>query len=239
METNTTLGEIVANNYKAAAVFEKFGLDFCCMGNQSLEEACKAGKIDPKEVHAALRILEQESGDQTNFNHWPLDLLADYIYNRHHKYIEEKTPIIKGYLDKICTVHGKRHPELLEIKKIFDETSGELAKHMKKEELILFPYIKRMVNAKNDGTRVKSPLFDTVLSPIQIMKTDHLDEGEQLRKMSALSNNYTPPPDACSTYTVAYHLLHEYEKDIHVHIHLENNILFTKSLLLEDELSKL
>jgi regulator of cell morphogenesis and NO signaling len=239
METKKTLGEIVANNYKAASVFEKFGLDFCCMGNQSLEDACNAGNVNLAEVNAALRNLAQESSDQTNFNQWPLDLLADYIYNRHHKYIEEKTPVIKGYLDKICTVHGQRHPELFEIRKIFDETSGELAVHLKKEELTLFPYIKRMVKAKEEGTRVKSPLFDTVLSPIQVMKTDHLDEGEQLRKMSALSNNYTPPADACSTYTVAYRLLDEYEKDIHVHIHLENNILFAKSLLLEEELSRL
>lgn len=239
MESKPTLGDIVANNYKAASVFEKFGLDFCCMGNQTLEEACSASNVDSAAVNAALQDLAQEGNDQTNFNQWPLDLLADYIYNRHHKYIEEKTPLIKGYLDKICTVHGQRHPELLEIRKIFKETSGELAKHLKKEELMLFPYIKRMVKARQDGIRLKSPLFDSVQSPIQMMKTDHLDEGEQLRKMSALSNQYTPPADACSTYTVTYRMLDEYEKDIHVHIHLENNILFAKSLLLEDELSRL
>lgn len=234
--TNLTLGEIVRKNYKAAAVLEKFGLDFCCMGSQTFAEACRASMQEPSEVIKALEEIKFEGGDGVNFDTWPPDLLADYIYKKHHQYIEEKTPVITRYLDKICRVHGDRHPELFEIRKIFLESSGELAAHMKKEELILFPYIRRMVKAKESNAPVRSPIFDSVQSPVQAMKADHRDEGDQLTRMSVLSNQYTPPADGCSTYAVTYKLLDEYEKDMHLHIHLENNILFEKAIALEEAL---
>jgi len=236
--TNLTLGEIVKQNYKAAEVFERYGLDFCCMGSQQLNTACEASQVDINEVQQALASLSQQQDDGVNFDSWPLDLLADYIYKRHHKYVEEKTPLIKSYLDKICAVHGHRHPELKEIRAIFNETSGELAVHMKKEELMLFPYIKRLAEAQASGTAVASPVFDSVASPVAVMKADHLDEGEQLQRMSALSNKYTPPADACNTYTVTYKMLMEYERDMHIHIHLENNILFAKAVALEELLRR-
>ncbi|MBT1709753.1 iron-sulfur cluster repair di-iron protein [Fulvivirgaceae bacterium PWU5] len=240
METLTTLtlGEIVKKQYRAAEVFEKFGLDFCCMGSQTLAEACSASQRDPAEVTAALQALEAEGSDGVNFDTWPLDLLADYIYQRHHHYVEEKTPIIQGYLDKICAVHGNRHPELHEIRRIFQETSGALAVHMKKEELMLFPYIKRLAKARESHEPVSSPIFGSISNPIHAMKDDHLDEGQQLQKMAALSNDYTPPADACSTYTVTYKMLKDYEKDMHLHIHLENNILFAKAVQLEEALNE-
>jgi len=235
---NLSLGEIVKQNYRASVVFERYGLDFCCMGSQQLGEACQASEINTAEVVQALNALSENEEAATNFDAWPLDLLADYIYQRHHKYVEKKTPLIKGYLDKICSVHGKRHPELEEIRAIFYESSGELAVHMKKEELMLFPYIKRMVAAQAKGDDVQSPMFGSVISPVEVMKADHRDEGEQLQRMATLSNAYTPPADACSTYTVTYKMLKEYERDMHLHIHLENNILFTKAVALEELLRK-
>lgn len=235
--TTLTLGEIVKKQYRAAEVFEKFGLDFCCMGSQTLEEACSNSYYNAAEVTTALQALEAEGDDSVNFDAWPLDLLADYIYQRHHHYVEEKTPIIQGYLDKICAVHGSRHPELYEINRIFKETSGALAVHMKKEELMLFPYIKRLAKAGETHEPVTSPIFGSVSNPIHAMETDHLDEGQQLQKMAALSNGYTPPADACSTYTVTYKMLKDYEKDMHLHIHLENNILFAKAVQLEETLN--
>lgn len=233
-----TLGEIVTKDHRAAEILEKFGLDFCCSGNQSLTEACNAKNIDSKDVVQALGELETEKSEAPSFEQWPLDVLADYIYNRHHKYIEEKTPLIKGYLDKICAVHGVLHPELLEIRKIFNETSGELAVHMKKEELMLFPHIRKLVRAKETGEPASSPLFNSVDSLILSMKSDHTNEGEQLHVMSQLSNDFTPPPDACNTYAVTYQLLKDYERDLHLHIHLENNVLFAKAIILEEELNK-
>jgi regulator of cell morphogenesis and NO signaling len=135
-------------------------------------------------------------------------------------------------------VHGDAHPELLEIQKIFNKTSGELAAHMKKEELIVFPFIKKLALAKEKRIAITSKLFDSIVSPIKQMNDDHLDEGEQLQRMAALSNNYTPPLDACHSYSTAYQMLHEYEKDMHRHIHLENNLLFPRAIQLETKMLK-
>ena len=231
-----TIGEIVKENYSAAEVFEKFGIDFCCLGDRKFELACESSGADPDEVLKALGKMDDASGGAVRFDEWSLDFLADYIYNVHHKYIEQKTPLIKSYLEKICTVHGDRHPELHEIKEIFSESSGELAVHMKKEELTLFPYIRQMVQAKKKGSKAKSSVFSSVYSPIKALKDDHREEGEQLLKMATLSNHFKAPADACATYIAAYSMLKDYERDMHLHIHLENNILFSKAIKLEDEL---
>jgi regulator of cell morphogenesis and NO signaling len=231
-----TLGEIVAANYRTATVFGKYNLDFCCQGNRTLTEACAAQGLDASAIQHELDSLPTADGP-VDFKQWPLDLLTDYIYKRHHQYLEQTTPAIKNLLNKICSVHGPTHPELDEIRSIFEQTSGALAVHMKKEELMLFPFIKKMVAAQAQGSAIASSLFSTVMSPIEEMRDDHSDEGEQLRRMRQLSNNFVPPPDACTTFTTTYQLLQEYESDIHMHIHLENNILFPAAIRLESVLT--
>lgn len=147
--------------------------------------------------------------------------------------METKIQEITPFLHKVVRVHGNLHPELIEIEQLFKESAGELTAHMKKEELILFPYIRKMVEAQRSGTQVQAP-FGTVHNPIRMMMHEHDSEGERFRKIAALSNNYTPPADACNTYKVTYSLLKEFEEDLHLHIHLENNILFPKSIELEN-----
>jgi regulator of cell morphogenesis and NO signaling len=232
-----TLGEIVKQNYKAAAILEKFSLDFCCMGEQNLLDACKVSNLAPSLVIHELQQIQNERNEENDFNAWPLDLLVDYICERHHTYVEQKTPLLNGYLDKITEVHGANHPELREIKKIFLEIGGELTVHMKKEEFILFPFIKKLERAKGTKLTVSSPLFGMVSNPVNMMKGDHLVEGEKFKRIAALTNNYQLPADACNTYALTYQLLKEYEKDLHLHIHLENNILFPKAIELEKEIS--
>jgi regulator of cell morphogenesis and NO signaling len=232
-----TLGEIVKQNYRAAAVFEKFAIDFCCMGNRTFDDACKESKVDSALVSKELQQINTEKGDGVNFDSWPLDLLVDYICKKHHKYVEEKTPIINAYLDKIYQVHGSRHPELLEVRDIFSEIGGELAVHMKKEELMLFPYIKKLEHNKNGASPLTSPLFGSVSNPVEMMKDDHAVEGEKFRRLAALTNNYQIPADACNTFAVTYQMLDEYEKDLHIHIHLENNILFPKAIAIEERIN--
>ncbi len=232
-----TLGDIVADNFRAATVFEKYGIDFCCQGNRNLSEACTEAGVEADMVAQQIDELEREIKGTLNFNEWPLDLLADHIFKNHHQYLEQVTPTIKNLLEKVCHVHGDRHPELLEIKNIFVKTSGELAVHMKKEELVLFPFIKKLALSKRQGTKVSSNLFDSVSNPIKQMNDDHLDEGEQLERMTKLSNNFTVPEDACMSYRTLYQLLKEYEHDMHIHIHLENNILFPKAVALEHALN--
>lgn len=238
IQQDQIIGELVANDYRTASVFKKYGIDFCCQGNRTINDACEAKKIDEKLVVNDLNsLLNSKADGGIDFQSWPLDLLADYIEKKHHRYVEEKSMEIKPYLDKICRVHGERHPELLEIKEHFNATAGELAMHMKKEELILFPFIKKMVKAKQENSKLDKPNFGTVENPIQMMMDEHTTEGDRFRKIEEISNNYTPPEDACNTYRVTFALLNEFEQDLHMHIHLENNILFPRAIELEKQLN--
>lgn len=181
--------------------------------------------------------LSDSSQKSTDFNSWPLDLLADCIEKKHHRYCESKITEIKPYIEKINNVHGGHHPELAEVQELFGKTAGEMSMHMKREELTLFPYIKKMVNAKNKGEKPEAPRFGSVESPIAKMMDDHDQEGERFRRIKELTNDYTVPEDGCNTYRVTLAMLKEFEEDLHMHIHLENNILFPKSIELEKELA--
>ena len=232
------IGQIVAEDYRAAQIFKNHKIDFCCQGNRSIQEAAEKKKIDAQVLINEIEAIQQGENDDTiDFKSWPLDLLADYIEKKHHRYVEEKIPILKPYLEKLCRVHGERHPELLEITAHFNKSAGELASHMKKEEIILFPAVRKMVQAKQTGTKLERPRFGSVKNPIQMMMMEHENEGERFRLIDELSNNYTPPEDACNTYRVTFALLQEFENDLHRHIHLENNILFPKAAELEKELN--
>lgn len=232
------IGELVAENYRAASIFKKYGIDFCCQGNRTIDDACQKKNIDSKPLINDLNlVINQKNEETTDYKSWPLDLLADYIEKKHHRYVEDKIIEIKPYLDKICRVHGERHPELLEINEHFLNSTGELTKHMKKEELILFPYVRKIVNAKHENSQIDRPNFDTVQNPIELMMNEHEVEGERFRLISELSKNYNAPEDACNTYKVAFALLKEFEEDLHLHIHLENNILFPNAIKLEKEFS--
>lgn len=235
METkkSPSIGSFVANDYRTASVFQKYGIDFCCKGGKTINEVCEAKNINADQLLTELsNVANQANSEVSDFKSWPLDLLADYIEKKHHRYIEETTPSLKQFLDKLCKVHGNHHPELFEIKEEFYASAGELAAHMKKEELILFPFIRKMVASKN-GDLPAQAAFGSVQGPIQMMREEHDVEGERFRKIVELSSNYNPPPDACTTYRVAYSMLKEFENDLHLHIHLENNILFPKAIEME------
>lgn len=228
------IGEFVADDFRTAAVFSNYGIDFCCKGHRTVEEVCNKNGVNPDELLSKLdAILESKGNNAIDYKSWPLDLLADYIEKTHHRYVEEKIPVLRQFLDKLCKVHGGNHPELFKINELFTGCAGELAAHMKKEELILFPFIKKMVKATLDGQAIEAPHFGTVENPIAMMMEEHENEGERFRKIALITNNYTPPADACNTYKVTYAMLDEFEKDLHLHIHLENNILFPEAAKLE------
>ena len=233
-----TIGEYVAKDFRTAVVFSKYGIDFCCKGNITIEEACSKKGLDFKEIETKInQLLETKSENYIDFKSWPSDLLVDYIEKTHHRYVEEKTPILLAFLNKLCKVHGNTHPELFLINELFIGCAGELAQHMKKEELILFPFIKQMANAIHTNQVLEQPHFGTVGNPIAMMKHEHENEGERFVKMADLTNNYTPPSDACNTYKVTFSMLQEFEQDLHKHIHLENNILFIKAIEMEEKLT--
>ncbi|MFO7668396.1 MAG: iron-sulfur cluster repair di-iron protein [Bacteroidales bacterium] len=239
MEINaqTKIGDIVKINFRTARIFEEKGIDFCCGGAISLEEACSKSDVD---IHALLPSLEEmvaaSDPDSKYINGLELDELCDYIEKRHHSYIREHMPFIQQKLQKLCDVHGDHHPELFEVKQLFDGAAGNLSAHMQKEELVLFPYIRQMIKKKKggNGARITS---GGILQPISQMEEEHQIEGERFRKISSLTSSYTTPPDGCNTYRITYQEINEFEKDLHRHIHLENNILFVKAQQLEKELT--
>jgi regulator of cell morphogenesis and NO signaling len=233
IEETQIVGELVAIDYRTANVFKKLGIDFCCKGNTTIKEVCNKRQIEPEVVIAKLEQAMQNGEDTIDYQQWPIDLLADYIEKTHHRYVQDKIIEIVPYLIKICQVHGSRHNELEKIKAEFLDSAAELTTHMKKEELILFPYIRRMVKAKRDGVEIDDAYFGSVKNPILMMMAEHETEGERYRKIAELSGNYNPPVDACNTYKVCYALLKEFETDLHLHIHLENNILFPKAIEIE------
>ena len=229
-----TIGEFVADDFRTAAVFSKYGIDFCCKGNRTLEEVCEKKGLDPADIQEELNaVLESKPDNNIDFKSWPTDLLIDYIEKTHHRYVEEKSTALLFYLDKLCKVHGERHPELFEIALHFKICAGELAQHMKKEELILFPFVKKMYYALRDNTSIEQPHFGTVDNPIAMMQEEHENEGERFLKIAQLTNDYNPPADACETYKVTFAMLKEFEQDLHKHIHLENNIVFPKAKAME------
>ena len=234
---NDLIGEIVAKDFRTAAIFKKYKIDFCCKGGRTIEEACTSKNIDLNSIYSEIENLPKNDGGSIDYNSWPLDLLADYVEKTHHRYVEEKTPIILQFLNKLCKVHGNAHPELFEINELFDASAKDLGAHLKKEELILFPFIKNMVKTKIQGDAMPQSSFGTVENPVNMMKQEHTVEGERLRKIGELTNEYTPPADACNTYKVTFAMLEEFENDLHKHIHLENNILFPKAINLEKEFS--
>ncbi|MFL1011051.1 iron-sulfur cluster repair di-iron protein [Flavisericum labens] len=233
------IGQYVADDYRTAAIFSKYGIDFCCKGNRTIEEVCTKKNIDANQLLGELEtLLNSKTNQSIDYNSWPMDLLVDYIEKKHHRYVEEKIPVLRQFLDKLCRVHGERHRELFEINELFIASAKELSAHMKKEELILFPFVKKMASAVSSQSGVEEPYFGTVENPIAMMMQEHDNEGERFRKIAELTNNYNPPADACNTYRVTYAMLDEFEKDLHLHIHLENNILFPKAVKLEQQFAE-
>ncbi|MCW4450988.1 iron-sulfur cluster repair di-iron protein [Kaistella sp. BT6-1-3] len=228
-----TIGDFVAENFRTAEVFKKYNIDFCCKGGRTVEEACDSKKVSPQQIYQELEEIVNRKSEDIDFNSWPLDLLADYVEKTHHRYVEEKSAMLIPYLNKLCKVHGERHPELFEINELFIGSAQDLAAHMKKEELILFPFIKQMVEAKKNGDALPAPRFGTVENPVAMMKHEHEAEGERFVKIAELTNNYEFPDDACGTYQVTYRMLEDFQNDLHKHIHLENNILFPKAIAME------
>ncbi len=235
IEFSTEIGEIVRLNFKTAQLFEKNGIDFCCGGGISLSEACENSNADMNKLISEIEALLQVNDPESKYiEQLGLDQLCDYIVNQHHSYVSDNIPFLLLKLQKLCTVHGTGHPELFEINKLFETMAGNLATHMKKEELILFPLIHKIARQLKEGTGETTGLGD-VQKTISELEDEHQAEGNRFVLIAKLSNNYTVPPDGCNTFVVTYRTLEEFEQDLHRHIHLENNVLFKKAIELEQK----
>lgn len=238
MEINiaTSVGEIVKANFKTAQIFDKNKIDFCCGGGISLDEACKKSNVDINQLVPELEALVKQSDPDSRYiDGLELNELCDYIEKRHHSYVSENIPFLQQKLQKLCDVHGENHSELFEIKELFNGAAENLSAHMKKEELILFPYIRKMVKYKAELLNTGDE-FGEINKTIDLLDDEHQTEGKRFEKISSLTASYTCPSDGCGTYQVTYQTLKDFENDLHRHIHLENNILFKKALILENEL---
>lgn len=228
-----TLGEIVSKDLRKAETFKKLGLDFCCGGKKTLEKACKEKGLDILQVRQELEKAANTSSaaPQHDFGSWNLAFLADYIVNVHHAYVKQNLPVLLELSEKVANRHGENYPELLQISNNVVAMANELLLHLKKEEAILFPYIKQLEAA--DAGNASSKAFASVQEPIAIMENDHDIVGRLAEEIKTLSNNYTLPENACNSYGLLYKKLEDFENDLHMHIHLENNILFPKAVALE------
>ncbi len=232
-----TVANYVANNIKTAHVFKKYGIDFCCGGGITLEKACENNELDINVVMEELLEVGEVIENSNDYNSWELDFLIDYIVTEHHAYVISGLPLLSEYSNKVAKVHGGHYPYLHTINKLFHEVSNELISHLKKEEEILFPYVKKLVEIERNLENEKlTPPFGTVNNPVQMMEEEHEHAGDVFKEISRLTNNYEFPEGACNTFRALYDMLAAFEEDLHKHIHLENNILHPKAVALENKL---
>ncbi len=219
------VGDIVADDFRTSTVFKSVGIDFCCGGKQSLADACSEKGLDVDKLEVDLQnIMNKPATPGTNFKEWEPGFLCDYIVNTHHKFVSKKMPELVFYTDKIGTVHGDHHPELVEVASLFAQINTELLQHLKNEEEVFFPAIKEAAAIGSEKAKT------TIQSEIKRLSIEHDFAGGAMDTINKITSGYKLPADACNTYRVTFQLLEQFEDDLHIHVHLENNILFAKAL---------
>lgn len=233
-----TVREIALEMPAATRVFEEFKIDYCCGGGRMLTEACRHAGVSPAIV---LQQLEEVSGfADAGQGDWlktaTLGELVDHIEQKHHVFTKNELAQLPPLIEKVARVHGEQHPELLGLQDVFRALGNDLTTHLLKEETILFPYIREIEVIHHNGLTGSPPVFGTVRNPVRMMMTEHDAAGELLRQMRELAADYTLPAGACPSFTGLFHRLTELERDLHEHIHLENNLLFPRAIELEQRI---
>ena len=230
----TTVGELAAQLPNATRVFEKYGIDYCCGGRQSLVDACASAGIA---VDAVLEQMERNSEHlpATGYESMSQRALIDHIVTTHHAFTRDELNRLTALTQKVVSVHGARHPELSAVRDVFQKLREDLLPHMMKEELVLFPYIAELARCGEQGKLPAPPPFGTVRNPVRMMMFEHEAAGALLQELKRLTSNYTAPADGCISYRTLYATLANLESDLHRHIHLENNILFVRAIRQEKE----
>lgn len=228
----STLSEIVSRDFRAAAILDRHGFDYCCGGARSLVEACSQRGISLVDVLSELEALDPGSRERLEDD--PA-ALVDYIISRHHAYVRTSMPVIQAHLAKVVSAHGANHTELSFIETEFSKVARELSQHMVKEERVLFPYIRALADAVRTDGPPPPDMFGTVQNPIRMMEIEHQEAGEGLAAIHELTRGYQPPDDACGTYRLVLEELDAFERDLHTHVHLEDNVLFPKAVELESK----
>ena len=235
--TTQTVREIASENPAAVRVFEKYGIEYCCGGQVPLAEACAAKGVNIDEVIASLESAVPAVPGEKDWAKESLADLATYIVNTHHAYVNREVPRLNELAAKVVGRHGDTRSELAEIQAKLGELGEEMITHQGKEEVVLFPYIGKLERfAAGNGSKPRN-CFGTIANPIAMMTKDHDVAGNLIAEIRKLSGGYTPPEGACPTFHAFYAGLSELERDLHRHVHLENNILFPRALALENSSS--
>lgn len=233
---DTTVREIVATDYRTAAVFQRHGLDFCCNGGHTVAHGCLRAGVDTPALLRELNAVMNAPADATpRFDAWSPATLVAYIEGNHHAYVRDALPTLLTHTRKIAEVHGARHAELVHIARVVEQIAAEMTDHMEKEERILFPFIVALAEARRFQRSAPQPPFGTVENPVRMMEHEHRFVGDAMAEIRELTEGYRLPEDACTTYGVCFQELMAFEADLHAHVHLENNILFPKAVALEKE----
>ena len=231
--------DIVTHDYRTADIFRKYNIDFCCGGKWALDTACTNRGLDTNEVLVELEkiVYRPDSKAAIEFDEWDIDFLTDYIFNVHHRYLKKALPSVKEHVTLFLNEHKIKYPELGELELIIRRLMKEIPPHMLQEEEIIFPYIKQIHHAYNNNESYARLLVRTLRKPVEeVMIGEHQSVMKHLNRMRELTNNYTPPANACLTHKVTYSKLKELDNDLVQHIHLETNILFPKAIAMEKEL---
>lgn len=231
-----TVGDLAVEVPGATRVFEKLGIDYCCGGRQSLADACFGAGVSLEEVMAALESGRERytgQGDE-DWGSRPLSELIDHIVEKHHDYTKSALERLDPLSAKVASVHGQNHPELVQVRDLLAALRKDLIPHMLKEEQVLFPFIEQLESAALNGRPAPTPFFGTVRNPVRMMLQEHDAAGDLLRDLRSVSQDYRVPADGCASYSSLYQALEELERDLHQHIHLENNVLFPRAISLEN-----
>ena len=236
INSGTTVREVAVQVPEATRLFERLNIDYCCGGNRPLSDACDSAGVAVDSVIEMLTALgqtEASQGGTVDFQRLSLADLITHILETHHVFTKTEMDRIKALADKVIAAHGASHPELLKVNELFERLCADLKPHMFKEEQVLFPYIVAMQRAQAEGQPIPFAPFGTVKNPVRMMTKEHDHAGEILRELRAVTSDYRVPPDGCISYQTLYQALAGFEKDLHQHIHLENNILFPKAVEFE------
>jgi regulator of cell morphogenesis and NO signaling len=234
IETQTTVGEVVRSRPSLSRVFEDEDIDYCCGGKKSLEEVCREKELDLQELLARLEEYAENSEEQSSFDPASMSLtdLLDHIEQSHHTYLRSELPRLDKITEKVASVHGEKDSRLLQVRRTFLDLSAELSSHMMKEEQILFPMVRQLEGSE------EAPMFHcgALANPIRQMEVEHDGAGFALKTLRNLTDSYVPPEWACNTYRAMLDALAQLERDLHQHIHKENNVLFPRVLEKESQL---
>ena len=222
----TTVGEIVRAMPNRSRIFENLGIDYCCGGKKPLAEACRAKGLDPATVTAMLAALDGVPETTVDPDAMGLAELCDHIERAHHDYLREELPRLDFMTRKVAAIHGDHEARLQEVRRLFESFNAEMTTHTEEEEDAVFPKIRQLEAGNGAKARALADLR-IVLAKLQ---SEHDNAGAALARFRELTDDYTPPEWACNTFRALYDGLHRLEKNMHQHVHKENNVLFVKAL---------